>query len=245
MKWYKSCRFVQEVLLKVSGQRFYMNALLSAPLLCVFLCVVVPLGLAVRPHDIFIRRATMTPQPDGKVSARWALTLSLAILSQKSCQGEVCSQAVLLQPPDSQPSAPDHSGRLGQIYFRSQSPLQSQDTLFFYDFLLLTLVAGLHLQHNLVLIGQLCWASTAVFRALRLLLMCIYWAERASPELFAILSASGTVSFVSSNVIERDRGLLTMFRGKGGSSEPMRVDDLCLSAAIQTYCSFVLGWSRS
>lgn len=214
---------MQEVLLKVSGQRFYMNALLSAPLLCVFLCVVVPLGLAVRPHDIFIRRATMTPQPDGKVSARWALTLSLAILSQKSCQGEVCSQ----------------------IYFRSQSPLQSQDTLFFYDFLLLTLVAGLHLQHNLVLIGQLCWASTAVFRALRLLLMCIYWAERASPELFAILSASGTVSFVSSNVIERDHGLLTMFRGKGGSSEPMRVDDLCLSAAIQTYCSFVLGWSRS
>lgn len=30
----------------------------------------------------------MTPQPDGIVSAHWALTLSLAILSQKSCQGK-------------------------------------------------------------------------------------------------------------------------------------------------------------
>lgn len=78
-----------------------------------------------------------------------------------------------------------------------------------------------------------------------MLLMCIYWAERASPELFAIVSASGSVSFVSSNVIERDRGLLTMFRGKGGSNEPMRVNDLGLSADVQTYCSFVLGWSCS
>ena len=64
-----------------------------------------PLGPAVCLCDIFMCRTTVTPQPDCIVCARWVLTLSLPILSQKSCQGEVCSQAVLLQPPISQPSA--------------------------------------------------------------------------------------------------------------------------------------------
>lgn len=69
-----------------NGQRFYMSAALSGSLRCLFLCIVVPLGPAVCLHDIFIRRTTMTPQADGILTARWALTLSLTIWSQKSCQ---------------------------------------------------------------------------------------------------------------------------------------------------------------
>lgn len=58
---------------------------------------------------------------------------------------EVCSQAVLLQPPIHQPTA----FPLGQIFFRSHQPQQSQTTAFFNVSVLLTLIiAVLHLQHN-------------------------------------------------------------------------------------------------
>lgn len=109
-----------------------------------------PLGPAVRLHDIFIRRTTMTPQPDGIVSARWASTLSLAILSQKSCQGKC---AVKLSSFSHPPVSPLHhtipafsvTSILGHAILCSPKPLS-----FFFMFLLLTLIiAVLHLQHNL------------------------------------------------------------------------------------------------
>lgn len=96
-----------------------------------------------------------------------------------------------------------------------------------------------------MLIGRLCRDCSVVFKALQILLMFIYAAEQACPELFAILSASGAVSFVSSNEMERNSGLLTVCRGKGGRGEPMSVDDLCLPAGFQTCCSFVSGRSCS
>lgn len=100
-----------------------------APLSCLFLCVKVPFGPAVCLFDIFIRKATITPQPDGMVSACWALTLSLAILSQKSCQGKCAVKLSFLSHPPVSPCAPHHSSLLGQIYFRSYNPLQSQVTV--------------------------------------------------------------------------------------------------------------------
>lgn len=149
VKKYKLHRFVQRVLLNVSGQRFYRNALLSAPLPCLVLCVAVPLGRTVRLHDIFIRRATVTPQPDGMVSARWALTLSLAILSQKGCQGECALKLSSFSHPPVIPlhhTTPVFSVRSisGHTILCSPKPLS------FSVFLLLTVImAVLHLQHNL------------------------------------------------------------------------------------------------
>lgn len=78
-------------------------------------------------------------------------------------------------------------------------------------------------------------------------MMSIYPAEQACPEWFAILSASGTVSFVSSNETERHSRLLIVCRSKGGRGEPIGVSGLCLSSGFQTCCSFVFatrsGWS--
>lgn len=47
-----------------------------------------PVGPAVCLCDIFICKTAMPPQRDWTVCERWAMTLSLAILSQKSCQGK-------------------------------------------------------------------------------------------------------------------------------------------------------------
>lgn len=127
-----------------------MRALLSVPLPYLVLCVVVPLGSAVRLHDIFIRRTTVTPQPDGIVSARWALTLSSAIVVSEELPGEVCSQAVLLQQPH-------QSARCTTLVFSVRSisghtilcnpkPLPP---FFFTLFLLTLIIALLHLQCNL------------------------------------------------------------------------------------------------
>lgn len=63
--------------------------------------------------------------------------------------------------------------------------------------------------------------------------MCIYPTEQACPELFVILSASGTVSFVNSNEMERKSILLTGYRSKGGRGEPITVEDPCLSAGVR------------
>lgn len=107
---------------------------MSGPLPCLFICIRVPFGYAVHLFDIFTRKATMTPQPDGIVSARWALTLSSAILSQKSCQGKCAVNLSLLSHPPVSPFVPHHSSLLGQIYFRSHNPLQSQVTVLFIYF---------------------------------------------------------------------------------------------------------------
>lgn len=111
------CRFVQRVLLKVSSQRLYKNALLWGllqqshwDLLSVCLC------------DIFICTSTMTPQPDWMACARWAVTLSLAILSQKSCREEVCSQAVFLQSAHCSSPLHSSSSNLFQVTQASAVP---------------------------------------------------------------------------------------------------------------------------
>lgn len=57
---------------------------------------------------------------------------------------------------------------------------------------------------------HLCRDCIVVFKALQILLIFIYPAEQACPEMFDILSAGGTVSFVSSNEMERNSGLLTV-----------------------------------
>lgn len=54
-----------------------------------------------------------------------------------------------------------------------------------------------------------------VVKALQML-MCIYPAEQTCPELFAILAASGTVSFVSFNETERKSRMVMVCRSKGG-----------------------------
>lgn len=57
-----------------------------------------------------------------------------------------------------------------------------------------------------------------ICKALQLLLMCAYSVVQACPELFAILSANGTVSFVSFNEMERNSGLLSVCKGKAGEA---------------------------
>lgn len=69
-----------------------MDALLSARI-----CMAAPSGPAVRPCEIFIRETAVTPQPDGTVPSRGALTLSLVTSLSVELPGEACSQAVLLQ----------------------------------------------------------------------------------------------------------------------------------------------------
>lgn len=60
--------------------------------------------------------------------------------------------------------------------------------------------------------------------------LCVYLhTEQAYPGLFAILSATVTVSFASSNETKEKAGCLRRERG-----EPL---SLCLSAAFQTCCS--------
>lgn len=173
----------------------------ECPLPCLFLCIVVPLGAAVRLHDIFIcgNRSDPTARWDSLCTLGFDLVFSNFV--SEELPGEVCSQAVLLQPPTSQPTAPRHSSL--QIYFRSHNPLQSQDTafsflfFFFFMFLLLTLIiAVLHLQHNLALRAYrpaLLRLRDSLSKALQMLLMCTYPAEQACPQLSAILSASATV----------------------------------------------------
>lgn len=147
------------------------------------------------------------------------------------------------------PSATHQSGHssrlLCQIYFRSHNPLLSQPSVFFnfspvdtcYSYAKICNIIS-----HFALVGQLFRESTVIFKALLKLLMCIYSAEQTCPEPLAILSASGTVSFVSFNETGRNNSLLTVCRSKGGRGEPMNVDSVCLSAGFQTCCSFVLGW---
>lgn len=143
----------------------------------------------------------VTPQPDGIVSARWVLTLSLAILSQKSCQGKC---AVKLSSFSHPPVSPLHHGAPVFRSISGHTILCSPKTLpflfFFFSFfmfLLLTLIiAVLHLQHNLALRAYrpaLLRLRDSLSKALQMLLMCTYPAEQACPQLSAILSASATV----------------------------------------------------
>lgn len=242
---------MQGVLLKVSCQRSWMIVLLSGPLPCLFLCIVVPLGPAVHLHDIFICWTTMTAQPDGIVSAHSALTLSLAILSQKSCQGK-CALSSFSHLPISplNQTTPAFSVRsiflkvwsifLGRTFLCSPKPLS-----FFIMCLLTPNIEVLRLQYNLIF---------CAYRACLLRLDSHFQSSAEAPDVYlpsrAGLSSAvwyliccGTLSFVSSNEMERKSVLLTGCRSKGGSSEPMTVDDLCLSAGFQSCYSFVLGWS--
>lgn len=65
---------------------FDTNVLLNGPSSYVSLCTVLPSGPAVHLCDIFTPGTRMTPEPDWTACAHLALTLSPAILSQRSCQ---------------------------------------------------------------------------------------------------------------------------------------------------------------
>lgn len=124
----------------------------------------------------------------------------------------------------------------------------SPKLLSFFILLLLTPnTEVLHSQYDLIFGAHraVCWDWTLILNALQILPMCVYPAEQACPELFAILSASGTLSFVSSNEMERKCVLLTGCRSKGGTGQPMTGDGPCLSAGFGSRFSFVTGWSCS
>lgn len=89
-----------------------------------------PVGPAVCLCDIFICRTAMPPQRD------WMLGYDLVFSNfvPEELPREVCSQAVFLQPPTTQLTAPPHSSLLGPIYFRSHNPLQSRDASSFFMF---------------------------------------------------------------------------------------------------------------
>lgn len=109
-----------------------------------------PVGPAVCLCDIFICRTAMPPQRDWTVCERWAMTLSLAILSQKSCQGKCAVRlSFFTHPPLSSLHHPTPVFLVRSI--SGHTTLCSPETLllFFLCFVLLTLIiAVLHLLHN-------------------------------------------------------------------------------------------------
>lgn len=153
--------------------------------------------------------------------------------------GHVCSRAVLLQLPTGQATALVFSVR----FISGHKILCSPKVFSFFPVDTCYSYAKIcSIMSHFLLIRQLCWETTVIFKALPKLLMCIYPAEQTCLELLAILSASDIVPFVSFNETGRNNSLLTVCWGKGGQGEPMRVDSMCLSAGFQTCCSFVLAW---
>lgn len=61
---------------------------------------------------------------------------------------------------------------------------------------------------------------------------CISLAVEAYPPLFAVLSAGGTVSFVSTNEMGDNSRSLTVCRSKGGSREPLCFELVLLRDAV-------------
>lgn len=72
-----------------------------------------------------------------------------------------------------------------------------------------------------------------------MLLMCVYPTEQACPELFAILSASATVSFVSSNETERKSSIaysVPKQRWKRRANESGRPVFVCQLSDVLLFC---------